>query len=336
MFRFAIPIVLTLFLAAAAGESLRRAAEGRRLRRRRLAAGRQPAGLRPDQGGGPPALLPGGRPDRRGAAGRALRRRLDRDRQRRPGRVPQGAGRGRRDRPRRVAVHTLHQHDAPICDFSADRLLAEQGINREVFDAPFARDVIARAADGGPRRRGEGAAGHPPGAGPGRGREGGVEPPHPRPRRQGQVRPLHRLQGPGDPGHAGRDDRPDAQDDQLLGRRRAGRGPDVLRHPPAELLPDRPGQPRLPRDRPRPAAEGHRRPARPLRRRRRQHRRGQVERRLAREPPGPGRPRRRRDGQGVGGDREDPDHGRRPGLGVGRRRAAARPAPRRGAGSRPS
>jgi hypothetical protein len=46
---------------------------------------------------------------------------------------------------KRVAVHTLHQHDAPHCDFSADRLLAEYGINREVFDAEFARDVIARA-----------------------------------------------------------------------------------------------------------------------------------------------------------------------------------------------
>ena len=29
--------------------------------------------------------------------------------------------------PRRVAVHTLHQHDAPACDFSADRMLAERG-----------------------------------------------------------------------------------------------------------------------------------------------------------------------------------------------------------------
>ena len=46
----------------------------------------------------------------------------------------------------RVCVHTLHQHDAPHCDFSADRLLAAQGINREVFDTEFARDVIARAA----------------------------------------------------------------------------------------------------------------------------------------------------------------------------------------------
>ena len=47
---------------------------------------------------------------------------------------------------KRVSVHTLHQHDAPHCDFSADRLLASHGINREVFDAPFARDVIARAS----------------------------------------------------------------------------------------------------------------------------------------------------------------------------------------------
>jgi hypothetical protein len=47
----------------------------------------------------------------------------------------------------RVAVHTLHQHDAPVCDFSTDRLLADRGINREVFDSEFARGVIARAAD---------------------------------------------------------------------------------------------------------------------------------------------------------------------------------------------
>jgi hypothetical protein len=46
----------------------------------------------------------------------------------------------------RVCVHTLHQHDAPHCDFSADGLLAAQGINREVYDAAFARGVIARAA----------------------------------------------------------------------------------------------------------------------------------------------------------------------------------------------
>ena len=48
--------------------------------------------------------------------------------------------------PKRVAIHTLHQHDAPFCDFSTDRLLAKFGINREISDAAFARDVIARAA----------------------------------------------------------------------------------------------------------------------------------------------------------------------------------------------
>ena len=48
--------------------------------------------------------------------------------------------------PERVVVHTLHQHDAPVCDFSTDRLLSKHGINRAIFDADFDRDVIARAA----------------------------------------------------------------------------------------------------------------------------------------------------------------------------------------------
>lgn len=46
----------------------------------------------------------------------------------------------------RVSVHCLHQHDAPWCDFTADRLSEEQGIRREMFDSAFARDVIQRAA----------------------------------------------------------------------------------------------------------------------------------------------------------------------------------------------
>ena len=47
----------------------------------------------------------------------------------------------------RVEVHTLHQHDAPVCDFSTDRLLAEYGINGEFYDADLAREVIARTAE---------------------------------------------------------------------------------------------------------------------------------------------------------------------------------------------
>ena len=31
--------------------------------------------------------------------------------------------------PARVAVHTLHQHDAPDCDFSAERILKEAGLD---------------------------------------------------------------------------------------------------------------------------------------------------------------------------------------------------------------
>ena len=48
--------------------------------------------------------------------------------------------------PDRVAVHTLHQHDAPRCDFSADHLLAEHELSGVGFDPGFSRDVISRTA----------------------------------------------------------------------------------------------------------------------------------------------------------------------------------------------
>nr|WP_197443537.1 hypothetical protein [Maioricimonas rarisocia] len=46
----------------------------------------------------------------------------------------------------RVAVHTLHQHDAPRCDFSADELLQAQGLGGTGFDTAHARDVLRRAS----------------------------------------------------------------------------------------------------------------------------------------------------------------------------------------------
>src|SRR4029079_2013670 len=47
----------------------------------------------------------------------------------------------------RVAVHTLHQHDAPQCDFLAERLLRDAGADDAGhFDRTFARQVIERAA----------------------------------------------------------------------------------------------------------------------------------------------------------------------------------------------
>ncbi|MCA9216657.1 MAG: hypothetical protein KDB27_26490 [Planctomycetales bacterium] len=46
----------------------------------------------------------------------------------------------------RVSVHTLHQHDAPICDFAADAVLAEYGLNGTMFDVKYAQDCIERVA----------------------------------------------------------------------------------------------------------------------------------------------------------------------------------------------
>ena len=49
-------------------------------------------------------------------------------------------------RPERVAVHTLHQHDAPGCDFDAEQLAAEHGLGGKIFDPKFAHAAIDRAA----------------------------------------------------------------------------------------------------------------------------------------------------------------------------------------------
>lgn len=48
--------------------------------------------------------------------------------------------------PKRVVVHTLHQHDAPRCDFSADALLSHHGLSGTGFDVVHAREVIQRTA----------------------------------------------------------------------------------------------------------------------------------------------------------------------------------------------
>ncbi len=48
----------------------------------------------------------------------------------------------------RVAVHTLHQHDAPGCDFTAERILREMGVaDLGRYEGNFYRQAIARAAD---------------------------------------------------------------------------------------------------------------------------------------------------------------------------------------------
>lgn len=48
--------------------------------------------------------------------------------------------------PDRVAIHTLHQHDAPGSDFATERLLAEHGLGGLYSNAAFDRGVMNRLA----------------------------------------------------------------------------------------------------------------------------------------------------------------------------------------------
>src|SRR3989441_12108269 len=45
--------------------------------------------------------------------------------------------------PSRVAVHVLHQHDAPDCDFSAERILKEAGLDPGQFESSFQRPTLS-------------------------------------------------------------------------------------------------------------------------------------------------------------------------------------------------
>jgi len=45
--------------------------------------------------------------------------------------------------PERVAVHSLHLHDAPDCDFSAEEILKNAGLDSRQYDSRFQRQVIS-------------------------------------------------------------------------------------------------------------------------------------------------------------------------------------------------
>ena len=45
--------------------------------------------------------------------------------------------------PSRVAVHALHQHDAPDCDFSAEKILEEAGLPARQFEGDYQRKVLS-------------------------------------------------------------------------------------------------------------------------------------------------------------------------------------------------
>ncbi len=46
--------------------------------------------------------------------------------------------------PERVVVHTLHQHDAPICDFSAEKMLISAGLDPGAFESSYARKLLVK------------------------------------------------------------------------------------------------------------------------------------------------------------------------------------------------
>jgi len=48
--------------------------------------------------------------------------------------------------PNRVAVHTLHQHDAPGCDIATEAQLAEHGLSGAEFHVTFAQQAMVRTA----------------------------------------------------------------------------------------------------------------------------------------------------------------------------------------------
>ncbi len=46
--------------------------------------------------------------------------------------------------PGRIAVHTLHQHDAPRCNFGAEKILKDAGLKPMAFESSFAHELIRR------------------------------------------------------------------------------------------------------------------------------------------------------------------------------------------------
>jgi hypothetical protein len=49
--------------------------------------------------------------------------------------------------PDHVALHTVHQHDAPICDFGAEKYLKESGLDPLSYESTFTRKVMQNIGD---------------------------------------------------------------------------------------------------------------------------------------------------------------------------------------------
>jgi len=49
--------------------------------------------------------------------------------------------------PERVEIHTLHQHAAPMSDFSAEQILKEAGLSTSIFTGDFDREVLEKLCE---------------------------------------------------------------------------------------------------------------------------------------------------------------------------------------------
>ncbi len=54
----------------------------------------------------------------------------------------EGLARAAGTTPARVTVHALHQHDAPLADFTAENILRDEGLEPLVFESSFQREVL--------------------------------------------------------------------------------------------------------------------------------------------------------------------------------------------------
>jgi hypothetical protein len=50
--------------------------------------------------------------------------------------------------PERVAVHAIHQHDAPVADFGSEKIFKDAGMDPISFEGTFARELIRRLEEG--------------------------------------------------------------------------------------------------------------------------------------------------------------------------------------------
>ena len=118
-----------------------------------------------------------------------------------------------------VLVSSLHQHDAPVTDAGAAKLLAEVGLPGELYDEAFHDDAVRRIATALQDSLATRSAHYACGIGPGARRVRGLEPSGGVPGRSRDVRSRQQQRSRSVLSRStGRPDRSLAEDDFVLGR----------------------------------------------------------------------------------------------------------------------